>query len=113
MSALEQLKQFTTVVADTANFSLIEKYSPQDTTTNPSLLYAVVQMAEYASLVDEALGQRPSPGGRLPEATREDERVIKAGAKSQAATCTATWSPPWAAAVDERKRCAEADYGLK
>eukprot|EP00667_Euglena_gracilis_P012702 EG_transcript_13075 len=55
MSALEQLKQFTTVVADTANFSLIEKYSPQDTTTNPSLLYAVVQMAEYASLVDEAL----------------------------------------------------------
>ncbi|KAA6173412.1 transaldolase, partial [Pseudomonas veronii] len=37
-SKLEQLKQFTTVVADTGDFSTLAKLKPQDATTNPSLL---------------------------------------------------------------------------
>jgi len=54
-SSLEQLKQFTTVVSDTGDFHLIEKYKPQDATTNPSLLYSASQNAAYKSLVDEAI----------------------------------------------------------
>lgn len=37
-SSLEQLRKFTTIVADTGDFSLIQAYKPQDCTTNPSLL---------------------------------------------------------------------------
>ena len=37
-SALDQLKQFTTVVADTGDFNAIDEYKPQDATTNPSLI---------------------------------------------------------------------------
>ena len=42
-SALEQLKRFTTVVADTADFESIRAFKPQDATTNPSLVYAATQ----------------------------------------------------------------------
>jgi hypothetical protein len=38
MNQLEQLKQFTTVVADTGDFQSIKAYTPQDATTNPSLI---------------------------------------------------------------------------
>ena len=55
MNLLEQLKQFTTVVADTGDFNGIKVYRPQDATTNPSLLYAAAQKADYKSLVDDAL----------------------------------------------------------
>ncbi len=37
---LEQLRQFTVVVADTGNIQAIEAFTPQDTTTNPSLITA-------------------------------------------------------------------------
>lgn len=37
-SSLEQLRKYTTIVADTGDFSLIQAYKPQDCTTNPSLL---------------------------------------------------------------------------
>ena len=35
MNELEQLRQFTTVVADTGDFQLMKQYKPQDATTNP------------------------------------------------------------------------------
>lgn len=38
MNQLEQLKQYTTVVADTGDFQQIAQYQPQDATTNPSLI---------------------------------------------------------------------------
>jgi transaldolase len=38
MNTLEQLKQFTTVVADTGDFESMRAYKPQDATTNPSLI---------------------------------------------------------------------------
>lgn len=41
-SALDLLKQFTTVVADTGRFDLMAQYQPQDATTNPSLILKAV-----------------------------------------------------------------------
>ncbi|MEA3006038.1 MAG: transaldolase, partial [Acidobacteriaceae bacterium] len=54
-SLLEQLKEMTEVVADTGDFESIEKFKPQDTTTNPSLLTAAASMPQYQPLVDEVL----------------------------------------------------------
>ncbi len=45
-SQLDQLKQFTTVVADTGDFESIRKYAPQDATTNPTLIFKAVQLPE-------------------------------------------------------------------
>lgn len=51
---LEQLKAMTTVVADTGEFSAIERYTPEDATTNPSLLLKAVQQEEYRPMLDDA-----------------------------------------------------------
>ena len=51
MHQLEQLKQFTTVVADTGNFKQLAQYTPQDATTNPSLILKAVQQPDYAPLL--------------------------------------------------------------
>lgn len=55
MNQLEQLKQHTTVVADTGDFEAMRAYKPQDATTNPSLILAASQKAEYKPLVDKAI----------------------------------------------------------
>jgi len=55
MNQLEQLKQHTVVVADTGDFEAMRAYKPQDATTNPSLILAASQKAEYKSLVDSAI----------------------------------------------------------
>ncbi|XP_060031880.1 transaldolase [Erinaceus europaeus] len=62
-SALEQLRQFTTVVADTGDVNAIEEYKPQDATTNPSLILAAAQMPAYQELVDEAMAYGKKLGG--------------------------------------------------
>ena len=54
-SKLEQLKKYTTVVADTGDIQSIEKYSPQDVTTNPSLLLQSAQEKHYQHLVEDAV----------------------------------------------------------
>jgi transaldolase len=54
MNQLEQLKQYTTIVADTGDFQSIEAYSPQDATTNPSLILKAVQKDEYFPLLEQA-----------------------------------------------------------
>lgn len=54
-SALDQLKKYTTVVADTGDINLIAQYKPTDATTNPSLLYAAAQQSEYKELLKEAI----------------------------------------------------------
>lgn len=43
MNQLDQLKAFTTVVADTGNFLQLEQFAPRDATTNPSLILKAVQ----------------------------------------------------------------------
>jgi len=55
VSQLEQLKQFTTVVADTGDFESMRAFEPQDGTTNPSLIFAAVQKPEYTPLLDRAI----------------------------------------------------------
>lgn len=54
-NALEQLKQMTTVVADTGDINSIKAYAPTDATTNPSLIFAAAKMPEYNALVDDAI----------------------------------------------------------
>jgi transaldolase len=54
MNQLEQLKQYTTIVADTGDFQSIKAYSPQDATTNPSLILKAVQKDEYRPLLEQA-----------------------------------------------------------
>jgi transaldolase len=54
-TVLEQLRSMTTVVADTGDFKSIEKFKPQDSTTNPSLIAAAAQMPEYSDIVDGTL----------------------------------------------------------
>lgn len=59
-SQLDQLKQFTTVVADTGDFESIRKYAPQDATTNPTLIFKAVQLPEYSPLLDKAIADNKS-----------------------------------------------------
>jgi transaldolase len=55
MSKLEQLRQMTTVVADTGDIEAIKKHKPTDATTNPSLILAAAQQPPYKPLIEEAL----------------------------------------------------------
>jgi transaldolase len=59
MNQLEQLKQYTTVVADTGDFQSIKAYAPQDATTNPSLILKAVQKPEYRPLLEKAIADAP------------------------------------------------------
>ena len=52
---LDQLKQFTVVVADTGDFASMKEFAPRDATTNPSLILKAAAMPAYAPLVDEAI----------------------------------------------------------
>src|SRR5881296_950672 len=62
LNQLEQLKKFTKVVADTADFESIKDFKPQDATTNPSLVYAATQKPEYAHLLEEVIADRKKSG---------------------------------------------------
>ena len=55
VNQLDQLKQFTKVVADTGDFQSMAEYQPQDATTNPSLILAAVKDAKYEELVKQAI----------------------------------------------------------
>ncbi|HEV2135413.1 MAG TPA: transaldolase [Terracidiphilus sp.] len=52
---LEQLRKYTVVVADTGDIEAMEKFRPQDATTNPSLITAAAQMPQYRPIVDGVL----------------------------------------------------------
>jgi len=52
---LEARRAVTVVVADTGDIQAIEKFTPQDATTNPSLITAAAQMPEYQDIVDQTL----------------------------------------------------------
>ncbi len=54
---LAQLKQHTTVVADTGDFASMEEYKPQDATTNPSLILQAAAKPEYEHLVNQAVSE--------------------------------------------------------
>ena len=54
-SKLDQLKQFTTVVADTGDLDAIARLKPVDATTNPSLLLKAAAMPGYSALLKSAV----------------------------------------------------------
>ncbi len=55
ISKLDQLKQYTTVVADTGDLDAISRLKPVDATTNPSLLFKAAALPRYAELLDRAV----------------------------------------------------------
>jgi transaldolase len=55
MNQLEQLKQHTTIVADTGDFQSMKAFAPRDATTNPSLILKAVQKDEYKPLLEKAV----------------------------------------------------------
>ena len=60
MNQLEQLKQFTTIVADTGDFQTMQAYAPRDATTNPSLILKAVQKDAYKPLLEQAVRDHPT-----------------------------------------------------
>ncbi|WP_372657862.1 transaldolase [Hydrogenophaga sp.] len=62
MNQLDALKQFTTVVADTGDFKQLTAFTPQDATTNPSLILKAVQKPEYAHLLQDAVKKYADQG---------------------------------------------------
>ena len=84
-SLLEQLKSMTVVVADTGDINSIEKFRPQDATTNPSLITTAAAMPAYAKLVDDALqwARKESNDGSTEETVKHaiDRLAIEFGLK--------------------------------
>ena len=60
MHQLDQLKAYTTVVADTGNFKQLAQFAPQDATTNPSLILKAALLPEYAPLLASVAKARSS-----------------------------------------------------
>ncbi|MEM7294775.1 MAG: transaldolase family protein, partial [Pseudomonadota bacterium] len=63
MNQLEQLQQFTTLVADTGDIDAIAQYTPEDATTNPSLLLKAVGLPHYRSQLEQAQAYAVGQGG--------------------------------------------------
>ncbi len=62
INQLDQLKQFTRVVADTGDFVTLKEYAPEDATTNPSLILKAAQMPAYKELVARAVSETRRSG---------------------------------------------------
>jgi len=81
MSALEQLKQYTTVVSDTGDFEAISQFKPQDATTNPSLMLQASQKPQYSYLIDDAIAYAKTKSDNLEEqiAWAADKLIVNFG----------------------------------
>ena len=60
VSQLDRLKKFSSVVADTGDIDSIQKFNPDDCTTNPSLIFKAVQSNKYKKLVDDVISNSKS-----------------------------------------------------
>jgi transaldolase len=82
-SQLEQLRQYTTVVADTGDIEAIARWRPVDATTNPSLLLKAIENPKFAPLIEESVawakGQSNSRGQQLVDAS--DHLAVAVGRK--------------------------------
>ena len=79
MNQLDQLKQWTKVVADTGDFESMAEYTPQDATTNPSLILAASKDEKYRHLVDQAVKETSGSsltGDALVEATIDKVLIL-------------------------------------
>lgn len=54
-SALDQLQKLSLIVADTGDFEAIDRYKPQDATTNPSLMLQACQLEKYSPIVKRVI----------------------------------------------------------
>jgi len=69
-NALNQLKKFTTVVADTGDFATMKQFAPQDATTNPTLIEKAVEMPAYQPLLQKAVVEGQGGAGSMEERAR-------------------------------------------
>jgi transaldolase len=78
---LDQLKQFTKVVADTGDFATLKEYTPQDATTNPSLILKAAQMPAYKHLVEKAVAdsRKSGAGGKAQVSQIMDYLLVSFG----------------------------------
>ena len=60
VTQLESLKKYSSVVADTGDIDSIIKFSPDDCTTNPSLIFKAVQSNKYSKLVEDVISNSKS-----------------------------------------------------
>ena len=75
-SALDQLKRFTTVVADSGDFNSIKAFTPRDATTNPTLILKAVRRPEYRPLLDQARKQSAHGAGRREQVDDACDRLL-------------------------------------
>ena len=75
---LEQIKQFTTVVADTGDFATLKQFAPRDATTNPSLILKAALMPEYAFILEKAIkdNQGKATGSQLVGRVMDDLLIL-------------------------------------
>ena len=66
-TALHQLKNLTTVVADSSDLEAIQKFRPLDATTNPSLITAAAEQPESKQLIEDAYAQAKQEGYQADE----------------------------------------------
>ncbi len=62
LNQLEQLKQFTKVVADTGDFESMRAFQPLDATTNPSLILQAATKPQYAPILEKVIADRKNTG---------------------------------------------------
>src|SRR6185312_3919543 len=81
LNQLDQLKQFTVVVADTGDFATLKQYAPRDATTNPSLILKAVEKPEYKYVVDKVIadGKKISARGEAKIHQIMDELLVAFG----------------------------------
>lgn len=76
MSQLDELKKYTVVVADTGDIDSIKQFSPEDATTNPSLILKAAQLPRYKPLIDSAMAEAKLLGGdKNTQIARASDRV--------------------------------------
>ena len=84
LSQLDQLKQFTVVVADSGDFATLKQYAPRDATTNPSLILKATDKPEYRFILDKAIadGKRSGVSGEKLLPSIMDDLLILFGCES-------------------------------
>lgn len=82
MNQLEQLRQRTTMVADSGDIDSIIAYQPEDATTNPSLIFKAAQLAQYQKLVKDTVAavQSRQPGKKVQPSAVADSLAVSIGA---------------------------------
>lgn len=69
MTALDTLKEFTSIVVDSGDLSSIVQLHPEDATTNPSLILKAAAIPEYASLIQDAVQFAKDRAADIPSQT--------------------------------------------